>query len=103
MEKKQYYFVEYTDGRIEKFEGQINPGALGEGVEAAYTVATVYAKQSVFQATDLVGKGERRVRMPDGSLKLKADMTDEEKAWYSEVRSKAAQRAATSRKANAAS
>ena len=102
MEKKQFYFVEYTDGRIEKFEGELNPSALGEGVEAAYTVATVYAKQSVFQATDLVGKGERRVRMPDGSLKLKADMTDEEKAWYSEVRSKAAQRASVTRKSNAA-
>ena len=103
MEKKQFYFVEYQDGRIEKHEGVIDPAGLGGDVEAAYTVATVYAKQSVFQATDLVAKPDRRIRMADGSLKQKSEMTDEEKAWYSERRKGAAQRAAASRKANAAS
>lgn len=101
MEKKQFYFVEYIDGRIEKFEGEIDPNALGADVDSAYTVATVYAKKSVFQATELVEKPERRVRMADGTLKTKSEMTDAEKAWYSDVRKAAAQRAQATRKANA--
>ena len=80
------YFVEYIDGRIEKCEGELNPEALGLDVLAGYTVAQVYTKQSVFKAENLVPKIVRRIRMADGTMKLKEEMTAEELKWYSEKR-----------------
>jgi hypothetical protein len=76
------HFIEYTDGRIEKFEGELNPEALGEDVEAAFTVAKIFTKKAVFKAQDLVPKIVRRIRTATGELKLKEELTSEELAWY---------------------
>ena len=76
------YFVEYIDGRIEKLEGELNPESLGLDVQAGYTVAQVYTKQSVFKAENLVPKIVRRIKLPSGEMKLKEDLTPEELSWY---------------------
>lgn len=96
------YFIEYNDGRVEKVEGALNPAELGLDVKSAFTVATVFTKQSVFKSVDMTARPERRVKMPDGTMKLRSEMTPEEAEWYSKVRKEAAVRAAASRKANAA-
>lgn len=98
---ENFYFVIYVDGRIERVEGELNPENLGHDVESAYTVATVFKKQSVFKSESLVAKTERRIRMADGTMKFKHEMTADELAWYSNVRKEAAKRAVQSRKANA--
>ena len=97
------HFVEYLDGRIEKVEGEVSPEALGPDVAAAYTVASVISRRSVFHATDLLPKKERRIKMQDGvTMKFKSEMTPAELEWYSAQRRESAQLAAKNRKTNAA-
>lgn len=76
------YFIEYIDDRIEKKDGELNPEELGADVRAAYTVAQVFEKQSVFKAKNLVPKIIRRIKLPSGEMKLKEDLTPAELEWY---------------------
>ena len=77
-----FYFVEYIDGRIEKVEGEVKPEELGAEVQAAYTIAKVFKRESVFKAKDLTPKIVRRIRLPSGEMKLKEDLTPSELEWY---------------------
>ena len=76
------YFVEYIDERIEKVEGVLDATTLGADVKAAYTVAEIYQKESVFKAKSLVPKIVRRIKLPSGEMKLKDDLTPAELEWY---------------------
>lgn len=80
------YFVEKIDGSIEKVDAELNPETLAADVLAAYTVADVYSKQSVFKAKSMLPKINRRIKMPDGTMKFKEEMTPGELAWYREKR-----------------
>lgn len=80
------YFIEYTDGRVEKFEGEVTPEELGPDVQAAYTVAKIYTRESVFKAKDLTPKIVRRIRLPSGELKFKEELTADELKWYLDKR-----------------
>lgn len=84
------HFIEKNDGQIVKVDGDVNPGELGPDVEAAYTVAQVFSKKSVFVAENLVPKTSRRIRTATGELKHKEDLTQEELDWYLEKRRKEA-------------
>ena len=76
------YFIEYVGGEVKKFDGDLDPKSLGENVEAAYTIKEVYTKRPVFKAESLTPKIVRRVRMADGTMKLREEMTPEEREWY---------------------
>ena len=76
------YFIEKIDGSIEKVDAELNPEALAADVLAAYTVADVYSKQSVFKAKSMLPKINRRIKMPDGTMKFKEEMTPGELEWY---------------------
>ena len=80
------YFIEKIDGTIEKIDAELNPETLAADVQAAYTVADVYSKQSVFKAKSLLPKITRRIKLPDGTMKLKEEMTPGELEWYREKR-----------------
>lgn len=82
------YFVEYTNGEVKKFDGVVDPAALDDSVEAAYTVKDVYTKKAVFKSQSLTPKIVRRVRMADGTMKLREEMTAEEREWYLSQRRK---------------
>ena len=102
MEPK-VHFIENIDGQIEKVEGELDPATLGPNVAAAYVVGSILTRKSVFSATDLTPKKERRIKMQDGiTMKYKSEMTAEELEWYSAQRRESAQLAAKNRKANAA-
>ena len=76
------YFIEKIDGSIEKVDAELNPETLAADVLAAYTVADVYSKQSVFKAKSMLPKINRRIKMPDGTMKFKEEMTPGELEWY---------------------
>ena len=76
------YFIEKIDGTIEKIDAELNPETLAADVQAAYTVADVYSKQSVFKAKSLLPKITRRIKLPDGTMKLKEELTPGELEWY---------------------
>lgn len=77
------YFVEMTDGTIEKFEGDFDAQNFNDdGAEAVYTVARTYKMQRTLLPVGGKAKGApRRYSLPDGSRKLRSEMTEAEIEW----------------------
>ena len=67
--------------KIKKLEIILKQNEIAD-VLAAYTVANVYSKQSVFKAKSLLPKISRRIKMPVGTMKFKEEMTPGELEWY---------------------
>lgn len=77
------YFVEMTDGTIVKAEGEFDAQNFNdEGVEAVYTVGRTYKMQRTLLPVGGKPKGApRRYTLPDGSRKLRSEMTEAEIEW----------------------
>ena len=77
------YFVEMTDGGIVKVEEDFDAQNFNdEGVEAVYTVNRTYKMQRTLLPVGEKAKGApRRYTLPDGSRKLRAEMTEAEIEW----------------------
>ena len=77
------YFIEMTDGTIMKAEGEFDAQNFNdEGVEAVYTVGRTYKMQRTLLPVGGKAKGApRRYTLPDGSRKLRAEMTAAELEW----------------------
>ena len=77
------YFVEMTDGTIEKCEGDFDAQNFSDdGAEAVYTVARTYKMQRTLLPVGGKAKGApRRYSLPDGSRKLRSEMTEAEIEW----------------------
>lgn len=77
------YFVEMTDGTIEKYEGDFDAQNFNDdGAEAVYTVGRTYKMQRTLLPVGGKAKGApRRYSLPDGSRKLRSEMTEAEIEW----------------------
>ena len=77
------YFIEMTDGQIVKVEEDFDAQTFsGEGAEAVYTVGRVYKMQRTLLPVGGKVKGApRRYTLPDGSRKLRSEMTEAEIEW----------------------
>ena len=77
------YFMEMTDGQIVKAEEDFDTQNFNsEGVEAVYTVGRTYKMQRTLLPVGGKAKGApRRYSLPDGSRKLRSEMTESELEW----------------------
>ena len=77
------YFIEMTDGQIVKAEGEFDAQNFNDdGAEAVYTVARTYKMQRTLLPVGGKVKGApRRYTLPDGSRKLRSEMTEAEIEW----------------------
>lgn len=77
------YFVEITNGEIVKIEEDFDAANFdSEGVEAVYTVGRTYKMQRTLLPVGGKAKGApRRYSLPDGSRKLRSEMTEAEIEW----------------------
>lgn len=75
--------IEKTDGTMSYTEGGVESVTLTEEIVAIHEIAKSHRRQMSFVTQSFEKKIERRIKMPDGTLKTKAEMTQEELEAYS--------------------
>lgn len=77
------YFLETSDGQIQKVDGDFIPGEteVGADTEAVYVVGKTFRMKRALMPEGGVAKAPRKYTLADGSRKTRAEMTAEEVAW----------------------
>jgi len=77
------YFVETSDGQIQKVDGEFIPGEteVSGDTEAVYLVGKTFRMKRALMPEGGTMKAPRKYTLADGSRKTRADMNAEELAW----------------------
>ena len=86
------YFIELEDGSVQKFEESFVLGetAVPADVKAVYTVGKAYTmKRTLLPEGGRTVGAPRRYSLPDGSRKLRSEMSQAELDWLNQKIKKA--------------
>lgn len=86
------YFIELEDGSVQKFEENFVLGetSVPADVKAVYTVGKTFTmKRTLLPEGGKAVSAPRKYNLPDGSRKLRSEMSESELSWLNEKIKKA--------------